>query len=642
MSAEITLDQALAEAHIPTLMMVLVHLTGDASHLERAPQLAYMPADDGQGGLPEEYRQDMRDRVKAAWLAHKAGKPIAAKPDAATLRRMMDKIAGAAIPEHYVPFLLEELHMDAEDPKRPAPIAPKLKAANRDMKVLIIGAGMSGLLAALRLAQAGIDVEIIEKNADVGGTWLDNVYPGCRVDNPSHMYSYSFEDNHVWPYLFSTQPVLLEYFRSVAKRHDLKKHIRFGTEVLDTRYDEAGATWVTRIKNKDGREETLRTNAVISAVGQLNRPRYPEEIEGYGSFNGPSFHSARWDHGVDLKGKRVLVIGTGASAFQFVPAIAPDVAHMTVFQRTAPWLLPTPDYHFATGAGVNWLIQNMPLYDKWYRFWLFWQGTDGVYEAMKLDPAWADRPGRVSELNNMLREMMIGLVTAQVADRPDLIGKVIPDYPMGGKRMVRDNGVWLGALKRDNVSLVTEKIARIVPDGVVTADGVTHKADVLIYGTGFKASSFLDTFRIYGRGGRELHDQWQGDARAYLGVHAPGFPNFFMIYGPNTNIVVNGSIIFFSECGVRYIVGCLDLLAESGAATLEVRQAVHDAFNARVDAQNQQMAWGSPHVSSWYKNAKGRVSQNWPFPNVEYWQATLKPGPDDFILSGPPSRAAAE
>jgi 4-hydroxyacetophenone monooxygenase len=203
---------------------------------------------------------------------------------------------------------------------------------------------------------------------------------------------------------------------------------------------------------------------------------------------------------------------------------------------------------------------------------------------------------------------------------------------LGGKRAVRDNGVWIGALRRENVEMVTEAITKITPKGLVTADGVERVVDVIIYGTGFTASEFLKTYKVYGKGGAELHAQWAGDARAYLGMTIPNFPNLFLIYGPNTNIVVNGSIIFFSECSVRYIVESLKLLAETGSATMEPKKDVHDAFNVKVDAANRQMAWGVPQVTSWYKNAKGRVSQNWPFPLVDYWTATLKPNPDDFVL----------
>lgn len=634
------LERALADAHMPTLMMVLVHLTGDASFLDTAPQLVYDPLGDGNGGLTPEYQADIRKRVAEALAAHD-GQAVLAKPSEADLRKMMDYIAGVAIPEHYVPYLKEELVLDGGgDPKLPPKIAPKLKG--RDLKVLIIGAGMSGMLTAIRLQQAGVKFVIVDKNPDVGGTWFENTYPGCRVDNPSHMYSYSFADNNVWPYFYSTQPVLLEYFRGIAERYDLKRHIRFETTVSEARFDEGAGDWRVTVKGKDGKDEVIRASAVVSAVGQLNQPRYPTELEGFGTFKGPAFHSARWDHSVDVKGKDVAVIGTGASAFQFVPAMASDVKHMTVFQRTAPWLLPTPDYHFAVPDGKNWLIEHLPFYNKWYRFYLYWIGTDGVYDSMKLDPEWKHDPQSVSEANAALRDIVLPLTQAQVADDPHLLKAATPNYPMGGKRMVRDNGVWLDALKQPNVDLVTDKIARITEDGVETEDGKLHKADVLVYGTGFKASSFLDTYKIYGRGGVELHERWKGDARAYLGITVPGFPNFFVIYGPNTNIVVNGSIIFFSECAVRYIVGCIDLLAETGAQTMEVRGDVHDAFNEKVDAANKLMAWGSPDVRSWYKNALGRVSQNWPFPNVEYWNATLKPNPNDFILDGAPTRAAAE
>jgi 4-hydroxyacetophenone monooxygenase len=259
---------------------------------------------------------------------------------------------------------------------------------------------------------------------------------------------------------------------------------------------------------------------------------------------------------------------------------------------------------------------------------------------VKSDPAWDGSTGAVSQVNAELREMVAQYLAAQVADRPDLVDKVVPSYPIGGKRAVLDNGVWLGALKRENVRLVTDKITRITPKGIVTADGAEHEVDVLIYGTGFQASNFLSFYRVRGKGGRDLHDAWGGDARAYLGITVPDFPNFFIIYGPNTNIVVNGSIIFFSECAVRYIVGCLRLLAETGAAAMEVKRSVHDAFNVRVDEANRGWAWGSPHVSSWYKNQFGRVSQNWPFGLIDYWRATLAPNPDDFILERQPETVA--
>ncbi|RAK61068.1 NAD(P)/FAD-dependent oxidoreductase [Phenylobacterium hankyongense] len=627
----VTLDEALAAAHLPALVAAMVHMTGDAGWLRPEWTPTYTPLARNDPGISESEQAKIREAAKAAITAYLAGEPMKlATPDQPLLRRMMDYVGGAPIPERYADFLIDELALSGSS-KDPHFEQPRLKEAARKLKVLVIGAGMSGLLTGIRLSQAGIPFEIVESNPDVGGTWLVNTYPGCRVDNANHMYSYSFEPNHAWPQHFSPQPELLKYFRGVADKHDLKKHIRFETTVESLTWDEDRAVWRAQLIGKDGGRETVEANAVVTAVGQLNRPRLPD-IEGRDSFQGPAFHSAQWRHDVDLTGKRVAVIGTGASAFQFVPEIAPKVAQLKVFQRTPPWGLPVPHYHEDVPEGMKWLLEHVPYYDKWYRFWLFWMTTEGFLPMVKSDPDWTGPTTAVGEANAALREMAASALAAQVQDRPDLLPHVVPTYPVGGKRAVLDNGVWLGALKRPNVELVTERITRITPTGVVTADGVEHEVDVILYGTGFQASRFLSGLSVKGRGGRDLHEAWAGDARAYLGMTTPGFPNFFIIYGPNTNIVVNGSIIFFSECAVRYIVGALKLMAETGARAMEVKRDVHDAFNIRVDEANKGWAWGSPNVTSWYKNEFGRVSQNWPFGLIDYWRATLAPNPDDFVL----------
>jgi 4-hydroxyacetophenone monooxygenase len=325
-----------------------------------------------------------------------------------------------------------------------------------------------------------------------------------------------------------------------------------------------------------------------------------------------------------------------------VPAIAPDVAEMVVFQRTPPWLAATPNYHHEVPSGQKWLLKHMPWYAQWYRFWLFWMLTDGLLPYVSVDDTWNGSPGAVSAANAQLRELLTQYARAQTDDDEELFRKAVPAYPFGGKRALRDNGVWLGAFKRPNVHLIDDPIAEITPEGVRTRSGKEYLGDVLIYGTGFHASRFLAPMTIKGRGGRDLHAEWNGDARAYLGITVPGFPNLFMMYGPNTNIVVNGSIIFFSECEIRYTVGCIGLLLRSGDAALEPKEDVHDTFNRKVDEGNCAMAWGVPQVSSWYKSASGRVSQNWPFALVDYWEATRAPDPADFAFWPEGARAAAE
>ena len=308
------------------------------------------------------------------------------------------------------------------------------------------------------------------------------------------MYSYSFEANHDFPQFYSTQPVLLDYFHRIVAKHDLRSKIRFGVEVESAVFDEERALWRVTAK---GSSEPVEAQILITAVGQLNRPRYPD-IEGIETFEGPAFHSARWRGDVGLAGKRVAVIGTGASAFQFVPRIAPEVAHLDVFQRTPPWTLPGPNYHLDVPEGKKWLLEHVPFYGKWYRFYLFWRLTDGFYDAVKADPEWAGGSEAIGAANAELRAMLVESMRAQLPGEDDLFESVVPKYPVGGKRALVDNGVWLDALKRNNVDLVTTSIEKIVPEGVVTKDGQVHEADVLIYGTGFQASRFLWPMKIVG------------------------------------------------------------------------------------------------------------------------------------------------
>mgnify|MGYP005815361891 CR=1 FL=1 len=622
----------LEDAEVPPLLPALAYLTGDTTLLRdelRPDPMLFGVAP--QGGLSEAQQAEARAiALEVLTRFRDAGCRPAAPPAEADVQRIMEYAVGGTATSDYLPLLEEELAHRGEDRRAPgftrAEVAP-----GRDFRVLVIGAGMSGILAGHRLLQAGIPFVILEKNADVGGTWFENSYPGCRVDNPNHNYSYSFAQRHDWPYHFSTQPVLQRYFSECADVFHVREHVRFDTEVLSAEWSEASATWTVRARGADGTTETFDANVVVSAVGQLNRPNLPA-IEGRDRFAGPSWHSARWDHDAQLAGKRVAVIGTGASAMQFIPEIAPIVEELVVFQRTPAWTAPTPDYHEEVAPGLRWLYGHVPSYAEWNRFCIFWQMGDGAIERVRVDPSWDGGGESVSATNDFMRGMLVEYLRAQYPDRPDLLEAATPHYPPGAKRIIRDNGIWAATLRRDNVRLVTTGIREITPRGLVTVDGEEHEVDVIVYGTGFQASKFLTPMEVIGRGGVELHDHWEGDARAYLGVTVPGFPNLFCLYGPNTNIVINGSIIYFSECGVRYITGLLELMLRDGYRAVDVRKDVHDEFNEKVDAENRAMAWGASEVNSWYKNEHGHVAQNWPFTLLEYWQRTLAPDPADYEL----------
>ncbi|MEA3075919.1 MAG: 4-hydroxyacetophenone monooxygenase [Actinomycetota bacterium] len=616
---------ALGDASVVALLPAVAQLTGDFSILRDDLRPDPTRVIEPEGGLTEAQQDEAREIAFAALQRFRDGEAGGVgreRPTPEELGRLMGFVVSPPNVEEYFDLLREELAVAGEDLRAPG----WANDAGHPFTVAIVGAGMSGLLAAYRLQQAGIDFVVFEKNDDVGGTWFENTYPGCRVDVPNHLYSYSFAQGE-WAHHFSSQDQLLDYFRAFADEHGLRERIRFGTEVASATWSDETATWTVVTKDGGPRE----FNAVISAVGQLNRPSYPA-IEGLSSFAGPAFHSARWDDSVDLEGKRVAVIGTGASATQLIPEIAPRVGRLTIFQRTPNWLAPTPEYHEELRPGMHWLVHHLPSYGQWYRLWLFWRTHEGLLPAAVVDPEWDRGEESVSAANDLIRQLLTAYFAMEFGDRPDLLAKVVPAYPPIAKRIIRDNGIWSKTLHRDNVELVTGSIERITPTGVVTADGVEHEVDVIVYGTGFTASKFLTPMQVVGRNGVDLHERWAGDARAYLGITVPDFPNLFCLYGPNTNIVINGSIIYFSELEVRYILESIRLLLDGGHRALDCRHDVHDGFNKRIDDANRSMAWGASKVNSWYKNANGRVAQNWPFSLLEYWQQTRRVDAADYEL----------
>jgi len=622
---------ALEDVSIPTLMLSLVHMTGDASLIrgELKPQGLFL--NEVQGYMSEPDKAEVR-RIALDVIAkfRDSGCVLPPPPSPALVREMMSWLVCEDVPEEYVPMMLEEMELDGRDARKvEIGGGPDARA---EFPVVVIGCGQSGLLAGIRLQEAGIPFTIIEKNPDVGGTWFENSYPGCRVDVGNHFYCYSFEPSDQWTEYFAQQPEIQSYFADVMHRHGIEPHIRWNTEVVSATWREDTGTWDVVINAPAGASETITARAVISAVGQLNRPNLPD-IPGRDEFAGASFHSARWDHSVDYRGKRVAVIGAGASGFQIVPTIAGDVAELTVFQRTAQWMFPNPNYHEQVGPGVQWALRHLPFYGRWYRFLLFWPGCDGGLAAARVDPEWPHSNLAVSATNDITREIFTAWIAEQVGDDPELLAKVIPDYPATGKRTLQDNGSWLRALKRDNVELVREGIDHIDARGVVTASGERYDVDIIVYATGFQANKFLWPMDIIGRDGVVLSEQWGDEPKAYLGITVPNFPNLFCMYGPGTNLAHGGSLIFHSECQIRYIAGCIKALVEGEHRSMEPRPEVHDAYYERTQRELEGLVWSHSSIRhSWFKNNEGRIHVLSPWRLVDYWTWTRSPNLDDFVI----------
>jgi 4-hydroxyacetophenone monooxygenase len=536
---------------------------------------------------------------------------------------------GEAI-EPLVQLTLEEMVVGDRDSRRPRWSKSRI-AKNRPFSVGIIGAGESGLLMAIRLRQAGVPFVIYEKNTDVGGTWFENQYPGCRVDCNSFFYSYAFVRD-VWNDYYGHAKDVQAYFARVARDCGIWDHIRFDTEVTHAAWQEDTAVWEVTFTGPSG-VSSSNHHVLISAVGQLNRPNYPD-IKGRDAFGGPHFHSARWNHSIDLTGKRVGVIGTGASAAQFVPQIARRASHVSVLARTVPWLLPTPLLQEKVTPAQRWLLDNIPAYAMWYRATLVLPGVVGMLDGVIVDPTYPPTERAVSAKNDAARKAILEWLEPQIEDRPDLRPVLLPSSPPGAKRIIRDNGAWVKTLKRDNVSVVTTPIEEIAEQGIVFKDGTRREFDVLIYGTGFLAARFLFPMEVTGRKGARLREVWNDDdARAYLGMTVPDFPNLFILYGPNTNQVVHGgSAIMWTEFSVSYVMDAVRILLEADAKAMDVKLEVFDGFTQRVDAANRLRAWGFSAVNSWYKNSKGRVTQNFPFNTSELWQMTREVNLADYVF----------
>jgi 4-hydroxyacetophenone monooxygenase len=620
---------ALEQVSIPTLLLSLVHITGDPRFV-RDFKPAGIFLNEVQGFMSEEDKARARAEALPVITDYRdRGCPEPVPLPADLIKEMMHWAVCESVPDEYLPLLTEEMDLDGVDPRRPPPLDPDRAS---EFPVVVVGCGESGILAGIRLKQANIPFTIVEKNSGPGGTWWENTYPGARVDVANHFYCYSFEPSNDWTHFFAEQPELQQYFTKVMDKHGLGDHVRWQTEVVAAEWVDEDGMWTVTVREPDEGMTTMRARALITAVGQLNRAYLPQ-FAGAADFHGPSFHSAQWDHSVDLTGKRVALIGAGASGFQIAPTIADDVARLTVFQRTAQWMFPNAMYHDTVGDGVRWAMDHLPYYGRWYRFLVLWPGSDKGLDAARVDPAYPNQQYAVSEINAVARLMFTDWITNQVDGDQDLLAKVLPDYPATGKRTLQDNGTWLRTLRRDDVDLVRSPIERITPDGVVTADGVTHDVDVIIYATGFRHTDVLWPMTITGRDGANLHTVWGRRPYAYLGITVPEFPNFFIVYGPGAHLAHGGSLIFNSELQMRYINRCLAHLVNGNIHSIEPTAAVAADWHQRTQAEIKQMVWSHPAIKhSYFKNADGEIHTVSPWRLNEYWAATREPEWSKFVV----------
>jgi len=626
---------AVQEADLRVLLMVLVHLTGDLTWLDPPfrPKRDVRLISDPTAGLPGEVQETIR-RAALKCLGKGVVQPALSDPGSDLLRRMMSVCLGEEVPLEYAHLAREEMGLVIRDPQWLR--APATKALE-ERRVLIVGAGVCGIALAVSLGRLGIPFVIVEKNAGLGGAWYENRYPGCGVDTPNHSYSYSFGPRHRWSRYFSPREEVQDYLEKIVDTFDVRRHIRFNTRLMGARWDEQHLQWSAELRDETGVHE-FDAAFLVSAIGQLSDPSVPN-IKGADAFEGPLFHSACWPEGLDVTGKHISVVGTGATAMQLVPTIVDRVASATVYQRTAQWARPIERYGDPISEGVQWLIENVPFYAEWFRFNMFWRYGDGLLLTLRKDPQWPHPERSVNRANDRHRAEMERFIRAELASRPDLLTKCIPSYPAFAKRILLDNG-WYGTLLKPNMDLVTEAIDHIEADAVVTADGVRHQADIIVLATGFRLTEMAARLNIVGKEGVSLADAWSDDnPQAYLGLSVPRFPNFFCMLGPNSGPAHGGSVIFQAECQTRYIASCLVQMIERNIACIDLKPEVLEAYIQKVDTEHEQLIWTHPGVETYYRNRHGRVFSVMPWRFVDYWQMTHDAKLDEYLSNVRPTSA---
>ena len=629
-----TVRATLAGTDTALLLACLVHLTGDAALLDRYgpgtvqrpdPTRRLMPS----SHMPEESAAAVRERL-AGLLTADGGplQPAIPVPDRELFPRIVELAVGQPVEKEFLPLLSEQAGFQLAQP-----VLPVTRRPPETLDVAIIGAGMAGIHAAIAADRRGFACRIFERADDIGGTWRVNTYPGVAVDTPSLYYSFSYELNPDWTHFYPAGGQYQAYLQRVVDRYSLRARISFGTEVTDLRWDDDARRWRLTLRQSDGTVRTASAAAVITAAGFLNRPSLPD-VPGRGAFAGDQFHTARWDPSVPLAGRRVAVVGAGATAIQVVPSIVDEVGELVLFQRQPHWVIPRYSGEGEVPAAERWALRHVPFYHQWCRLKVYWFLSDNLYPNIRADEEWMrTNTHSISPANERVRQLCLGYIDEMFGDDPELAAAMTPDFPPMGKRIIKDPGGYYAALRRDQSRVVTAPVERIVPEGIVTGDGELIELDVIIWATGFTLD-YLAPVRIAGRDGRTLADVWRTDAQsAYLGGTVPGFPNLFITSAPNSSAGHGGGHNFTVEANVHYIMECLQLLVEREASSIEVTQEAHDTFIAEVDEAMAGTIWcHAPTAHTYYRTARGRPIVPSPWRMVDYWSRLRSPLEDHFTL----------
>lgn len=617
----------LRKADAGILVAVLAQLTGDPDVVNRyAAKISFTSDPPEQVGATDPETLDSLVEAVATALSGRRRSDAVAFDDPSLFSRIAPLALGTEVGEEYIGLLLEQGGFHPSQP-----VLPRTAKLPAGFKVVIVGAGIAGMAAALECAAADIDYEIIDRNDEVGGTWYTAVYPGIGVDTPSAYYSLSRDINGDWTSYYPQGAEYQRYLQSVADKNGLREKTRFSTEVVALHWDENRAMWAVHTVGGDGARNVSYANVVVPAAGYLNRPRWPD-LPGREDFAGISIHSAEWDPGLSLQGKKVAIIGAGCTAVQIVDACVDEVEHLTVFQRQPHWVAPRKRLTDDVPAHRRWLNAHVPFYANWVRLKSFWATADNNHPVIIRDPEWAAEHLSISKANDVLLQMCLEYIDRVFGADSELAKKVTPDFAPYGKRIIRDPGGYYAALTRDHVDVEASEPAGVNERGIVTQDGRQIDLDVIIYATGYYLD-FLSTVDIRGRGGVKLSEVWGDSPSAYRGGLVPGFPNMFISSAPNYSPGHGGGHNFGVEVMVHYVMECLQLMAERGATTLEVTPEAFESYVREIDDAMAETVWcHTPTAHTYYRSGGGRIVTAFPFRMIDVWQSHRAPKEEDLRL----------